>query len=117
MAELPRIAPGNRRQSGAVRALAGEQEGVVSRAQLLRTGVSESAIERALRSGRLHRIHKGVYATQAPELATEDALLIAALLAAGGGAVLSHGTAAWRWEIIPAPPTEIELAVPRHRRA
>jgi very-short-patch-repair endonuclease len=36
-------------------------------------------------------------------------------LAAGDGAVLSHGTAAWRWQIIPAPPTKIELAVPRDR--
>jgi hypothetical protein len=37
------------------------------------------------------------------------------LLAAGDGAVLSHGTAAWRWQIIPAPPTRIELTVPRRR--
>jgi very-short-patch-repair endonuclease len=58
-----------------------------------------------------------VYSTQAPELAGEDALLIAALLAAGDGAVLSHGTAAWRWQIIPAQPTTIELAVSRDRRA
>jgi hypothetical protein len=34
-------------------------------------------------------------------------------MAAGDGAVLSHGTAAWRWQIIPAPPTRIELAVPQ----
>jgi very-short-patch-repair endonuclease len=53
----------------------------------------------------------------APELAGEDALLIAALLAAGDGAVLSHGTAAWRWHIIPAPPTAIEIAVRQRRTA
>jgi hypothetical protein len=39
-----------------------------------------------------------------------------ALMAAGSGAFLSHGTAAWRWQITPAPPTVIELSVP-HRRA
>jgi hypothetical protein len=100
MVELPRISREIRGRSGAVRAIAGDQAGVVAR---------------ALRSGRLHRLHKGVYSTQAPELATEDALLIAALMAAGDGAVLSHGTAAWRWQIIPAPPTRIELAVPRDR--
>jgi very-short-patch-repair endonuclease len=115
MAELPRITVGNRRRSEAVRALAGDQHGIVSRAQLLTVGIGESAIDRALRSGRLHRLHKGVYSTQAPELAGEDALLIAALLAAGDGAVLSHGTAAWRWHIIPAPPARIELTVPRTR--
>jgi very-short-patch-repair endonuclease len=117
MVELPRIRVGNRPRSQAVRVLAADQGGVVSRAQLLGADVSESAIKRGLRSGRLHRIHKGVYSTQAPELATEDALLIAALMAAGDGAVLSHGTAAWRWQLIPAPPTRIELEVPWPRAA
>jgi hypothetical protein len=117
MAELPRISRENRGRSGAVRTIAGDQEGIVARAQLERAGLNRWAIDRALRSGRLHLIHKGVYSTQAPELATEDALLIAALMAAGERAVLSHGTAAWRWQLIPAPPTRIELAVPRDRRA
>jgi very-short-patch-repair endonuclease len=117
MAELPRISRENRGRSGAVRTIARDQEGIVARGQLERAGLNRWAIDRALRSGRLHLIHGGVYSTQAPELATEDALLIAALMAAGERAVLSHGTAAWRWQIIPAPPTRIELAVPRDRRA
>ena len=117
MAELRRIAPGNREESGAVRVIAANQHGIIARPQLLTAGVANAAIDRALRSGRLHRIHRGVYSTQAPELAGEDALLIAALLAAGDGAVLSHGTAAWRWQIIPAQPTTIELAVSRDRSA
>jgi very-short-patch-repair endonuclease len=115
--EPPRISRGKRGQSGAVRSIASGQWGIVARAQLQTAGVDRWQIDRALRSGGLHRIHKGVYSTQAPELAGEDALLIAALLAAGRGAVLSHGTAAWRWRIIPAPPTAIELAVPRDRKA
>ena len=49
----------------------------------------------------------------APELLTEEGHLVAALLAAGEGAILSHGTAAWRWRIIPAPPSMMQLAVPR----
>jgi very-short-patch-repair endonuclease len=107
----------NRRELDAVRAIAGEQHGVAGRPQLLAAGVDGSAIDRALRSGRLHRIHRGVYAALAPELLTEDGLLIAALLAAGEGALLSHGTAAWRWRIIPAPPSVIQLAVPQPRTA
>ena len=75
------------------------------------------AIDRALRAGRLHRVHRGVYAAVAPELLTEEGHLVAALLAAGEGALLSHGTAAWRWRIIAAPPSVIELAVPRSARA
>src|SRR5215211_5571547 len=117
VAEPPRISPENRGRFGAARKIARDQEGIVARAQLERAGFDRRAIDRALRSGGLHLIHKGVYSTQAPELATEHALLIAALLAAGDGVVLSHGTAAWRWGIIPARPTRIELAVPRDRKA
>jgi very-short-patch-repair endonuclease len=85
----------------------------VTRAQLLAAGVSPSALGRALRAGKLHPVHRGVYAAVAPELLTEEGHLLAALLAAGDGAVLGHGTAAWRWRIIPAPPSMIELALPR----
>jgi very-short-patch-repair endonuclease len=115
MAEPPRIPSGNRQEPEVVRAIARAQQGIVARAQLVTAGVGSSAIHRALRSARLHRRHRGVLSTLAPELLGEDALLIAALLAAGDGAVLSHGTAAWRWHIIPAPPARIELTVPRTR--
>jgi hypothetical protein len=64
----------------------------VTGAQLLAAGVRESAIERALRAGRLHRLHRGVYSIPAPELLTESAHLTAALLAAGKGAMLACGT-------------------------
>jgi hypothetical protein len=88
----------------------------VAREQLLAAGISRSAIGRALRAGNLHRVHRGVYAAVAPELLSEDGLLIAAVWAAGDGAILSHGTAAWRWRIIPAPPSLTQLAVPQPRR-
>jgi very-short-patch-repair endonuclease len=115
MPEPLRFAVGNRREPEAVRAIAGEQHGIVGRGQLLAAEVDSSLIDRALRACRLHRIHQGVYATVAPELLTEEGRLVAALLAAGDGALLSHGTAAWRWRIIPAPPSVITLAVPRRR--
>jgi very-short-patch-repair endonuclease len=117
MAELRRISPGIRGPSGAVRAIAVSQEGVVGRAQLLERGVGTSAIDRALNCGALQLIHPGVYSVVGPELLSEDGHLIAALMAAGPGALLGHGTAAWRWQIIPAPPTTIELSVPRDRAA
>ena len=113
--QLRRITPGNRRRSDAVRAIAGDQAGIAGRAHLLAAGLSDSAIDRALRSGALHRVHPGVYSVMAPELLTEDGRITAALLAAGEGALLSHGTAAWRWRIIPAPPSVMQLAVPRPR--
>ena len=115
--ELPGIGPGNRTRSQAVRAIAGRQAGIVARAQLLSAGISNSVVARAVGSGRLHRIHPGVYAAVAPELLTEEGQLLAALLAAGDGALLSHATAAWRWRIIPAPPSVMQLAVPQPRTA
>lgn len=115
MPELSRIGVGNRRLSGIVRALASEQAGVVTRAQLVARGLDRSAINRALRSGTLHRLHPGVYSVIAPELLSEDALLLNALFAAGPSAFLSHGTAAWRWQIIPAPPFAVEVSTPRDR--
>ena len=87
----------------------------MTRAQLLAAGGGRSGIGRALRAGKLHRVHRGVYSAVAPELLTEEGHLLAALLATGDGALLSHGTAAWRWRIIPAPPSVITLATPRRR--
>jgi very-short-patch-repair endonuclease len=115
MPELLRLSLGNRGISGAVRDIARDQAGIVSRTQLLAAGVSSAAIDRAVLAGRLYRAHRGLFAVVAPELLTEEGHLVAALLAAGAGAILSHGTAAWRWRLIPAPPSVITLAVPRRR--
>jgi very-short-patch-repair endonuclease len=116
MPELRRVSPGKRGLHDAVRALAAEQDGIVRRTQLLARGIDRRTIDRTLRSGTLHRLHPGIYSVIAPELLSEDALLLNALFAAGPGAFLSHGTAAWRWRIIPAPPTKIEVALPRRER-
>jgi very-short-patch-repair endonuclease len=66
---------------------------MVASAQLRALGVSTSTIDRAVRRGRLHRVHYGVYSLVAtgarPRLAAEHA----ALLACGPTAVLSHHTA------------------------
>jgi very-short-patch-repair endonuclease len=117
MPELGVITSGNRRQSHQVRALAGDQFGVIARSQLLALEVSDSAITRALRSGTVHRLHPGVYSVVVPELLSEDGHLLGALFAAGPDAFLSHGTAAWRWQMTPAPPTAIELGVAHRRKA
>jgi very-short-patch-repair endonuclease len=73
----------------AVLRLAAEQHGVVTRAQLLELGLNSRAIEYRLQRGRLHRVHRGVYAVGRPEL-TRLGVLIAAVLSCGPGAALSH---------------------------
>jgi hypothetical protein len=115
MPQPVQVRSGNRTLTGPVRAISRQQAGIVTRAQLLAAGVSRSAITRAVRIGKLHHVHRGVYAAVAPELLTEEGQLLAALLAAGDGALLSHGTAAWRWRIVAAPPSLMQLAVPRDR--
>ena len=69
------------------------QHGVVSRQQLVACGVSESMIRRRVQSGQLLRLHRGVYAVGHRELKREGHWL-AAVLAVGPGAVLSHRSAA-----------------------
>lgn len=67
-------------------------------------------IARWLRTGRLHRLHRRVFAVGHTALSIE-ARLWAALLYAGTGAVLSHTTAAWIWSLIDSEPTRIHLTV------
>jgi len=82
----------------ALAALAARQFGVVSRLQLLAAGFSDRAIRRRLEAKRLHRIYAGVYAVGHPRVCREGRWL-AAVLACGEGAVLSHRSAAALWGI------------------
>jgi hypothetical protein len=71
--------------------VASAQWGVISLQQLVDCGVSSDAADRWRRAGRLHTIHRGVYALGHPSIPIEGRLT-AALLHAGSGAVLSHRT-------------------------
>ncbi len=88
---------------------------MVSRGQLLALGWHPDAIEHRLLAGRLHGVHAGVYAIGRPELARLGQLM-AAVLACGEGAVLSHGSAAELWVIGPRAPFEVTVAPGRNPR-
>lgn len=97
----------------AVLALADRQHGVVTRAQLLAAGVSESAVKHRLRTGRLHRVWPSVYAVGRPSL-TRNGRWMAAVLASGEGAVLSFLCAGGLWAIWErAIPSQPHVSVPR----
>lgn len=81
------------RCSGRIAALADRQYGVVARQQLLALGVGNCAIGRRVAAGLLIPLHRGVYAVGHRRL-TIDGRWLAAVFAAGPGAVLSHRDAA-----------------------
>lgn len=73
--------------------LAATQYGVVSRAQLRAAGLADASIGGRAADGRLIRLHRGVYAVAHTAL-TPNARRLAAVLACGDGAALSHRAAA-----------------------
>ncbi len=92
--------------------IAEAQHGVVARRQLLAMGLGRDAIGRRVRAGRLRPIHRGVYAVGHSAL-TRRSHWMAAVLASGPDAVLSHGTAAALWGIRAAGSGRIDVTVPR----
>ena len=96
--------------------LANRQFGVVHRKQLLAAGLSTKQIEGRLRTGRLHLVHRGVYAVGHRRL-SRDGLLLAAVFGAGPGAVVSHRDAAGLYGIRPANHRLIDVTTDAKRRA
>jgi very-short-patch-repair endonuclease/predicted transcriptional regulator of viral defense system len=78
--------------------LARRQHGVLTRRDLHALGFGEGAIRHRLATGRLHQVGRGVYAVGRSEL-TREGRWMAAVLACGADAVLSHGSAAALWGI------------------
>lgn len=91
--------------------IARAQHGVLTLAQLRSNGLTASAVRSRVSSGRLHVVHRGVYAL-APLLA-ETGRELAAVLACGPGALLSHRSAAARWGIRASARRAIDVTTPR----
>jgi hypothetical protein len=96
-------------------ALAACQHGLVTRAQLDALGFPSAAIGRRVRDGHLHRLHRAVYAVGHTKISVR-ARWLAATLACGPHAVLSHRAAAALYELRAAPSGLIDVTAPaRHR--
>jgi hypothetical protein len=78
---------------------AARQHGVVSVSQLLAAGLTRTAIARRVAARRLHPVFRGVYAVGHAGLSNEGRW-IAAVLACGEGAALSHRSAAELWAML-----------------
>ena len=79
--------------------IAARQHGVVSLKQLEELGLSRYAVAKRAKKGRLHRVHQGVYAVGHRALSWHGRWM-AAVLACGESAVLSHGSAASLWGLL-----------------
>lgn len=96
--------------------LAGRQHGVVSRAQLIRVGISRGMIKRLFRDGHLRPVHRGVYAVGHEHL-TREGRWMAGVLSGGPGAVLSHEPAAIHWQLLtPFPSLPVITTAGKGRR-
>lgn len=98
-------------------ALAERQHGVVSTRQLRELGYARDVVAYAARTGRLHRLHRGVYAVGHENL-TWEARCLAAVLACSPTAVASHTSAAWLWGLLRTRPGAFHVTAPtrRHQR-
>ena len=94
--------------------LAARQWGVVSRAQLRRLAVPGATVDYWVATRRLLVVHRGVYAPGHRALRAEGYRL-AAVLACGAGAVLSHRSAAAHWGLLATEQTVIDVTAPRSR--
>src|SRR5829696_7819124 len=91
--------------------VARRQWGVVTRDQLTALGLGADGIAQWVRGGRLIRLHRGVYAVGHDRLRLEGRWL-AAVMACGPGAALSHRDAAALWELRQSNSAYIEVTVP-----
>jgi hypothetical protein len=111
-----------------VPAIALRQWGVVSVAQLHKAGLDKDVVLHRLRTGRLHRLHRGVYAVGHLAL-SQQARCMAAVLACGRpseapevetrrwvldhwGAAVSHRSAAELWKLLSPADGPIDVSVP-----
>lgn len=97
--------------------IAARQHGMVSVVQLREQGLSDTAIRARVQAGRLHHVHRGVYAVgHVPR--TFAARCMAAILACGEGAVVSRRSAAALWLLLDPHRGPVHVSVPgRNGRA
>jgi very-short-patch-repair endonuclease len=108
---------GKRRATGfdrAVAELAARQHGVVGRDQLGDLGLGRRAIDHRVEHGRLHPVHRGVYAVGHRHVSRDGRFMSATLVARG--AVLSHRSAAALLGIRPSGRGRTEITVGRALR-
>lgn len=91
--------------------LVASQHGLITRAQLMELGYSRHAIEHRVARGRLHPVHRGVFAVGRREL-DRYGRWMAAVLACGPESLVSHQTAAELWGLRQISRRPLEISAP-----
>jgi very-short-patch-repair endonuclease len=91
--------------------IAASQHGVLTRRQLEDAGLGSKAITIRVRKRQLLRVHQGVYVLGAFPL-THRQRWMAAVLACGEGAVLSHSSAAALWDLLRPIDGPLHVSIP-----
>ena len=103
--------PSGAKRERAIAELAARQHGVVSLAQLKALGLGASGVRHRVALGKLRRLHRGVYAIGLAPISVK-ATYMAAVLACGPGAVLSHRSAAAHLGLRPCSRAAVDVSVP-----
>jgi very-short-patch-repair endonuclease len=96
--------------------LAEQQHEVVARWQLILLGFTSSQIHRLVSHGFIHRLFRGVFTVGSRQL-TREGRWMAAVLACGEDAVLSHRSAIALWGLRPATAGPIDVTDPTRRHS
>src|ERR1700748_2484059 len=91
--------------------IASRQKSLITREQLMALGVGRDVIDRALARGRLHSRHRSIYSMVPFPVLPPLAIELAAVLACGESALLSHHSAAGIWGLRPAFNGDVHVTV------
>ena len=121
MAEGRRVNEGSHRLSSypsrerAISALFARQKTLATLEQLARLGLAPRVAQQRAQIGQLYRVHPGVYSTTPAGLLPRNGRWLAAVLACGPGAVLSHRSAAALWGLRATSRSAIDVTTPTGR--
>jgi predicted transcriptional regulator of viral defense system len=99
------------RGDAAIAEIAARQHGVVTAQQVYAAGLTREGVRRRVGAGRLHPVFRGVYAVGHAGLGDEGKWM-AAVLACGESAALSHRSAAELWGLLKPADGPVHVTVP-----
>jgi hypothetical protein len=95
-----------------VRILEAARHNVITTGELRALGLADVAIAYRVQAGRLHRRYREVFAVGRPDLSV-DGVFLAAVLACGSRAVLSHRSALRKWRLAGGGTYRVDVSAPR----